>query len=174
MPKPDGEFYAPVMPRWFNNLLRLIFALFGLGAAYMCLKGWGQTHVLLIIFLSIFSVVFVSLAIHPGGVARFSNTPFLMADRHGMYFKHRMTGATELGPDADNENAIRKKWIFIPWAAISNIRIAPVSKYGLSSDDYMLGAIFDLDGIISGDLDSFIYPEIGKKSANFSAVFYFW
>jgi hypothetical protein len=56
----------------------------------------------------IFSVIFISLAIHPGGVARFSKTPFLMADRHGMYLKHRMAGTIELGANADSENAKRK------------------------------------------------------------------
>jgi hypothetical protein len=37
----------------------------------------------------------------------------------------------------------------------------------------MLGAIFELEGIAIGDLDSFVYPEKGKKSANFSAAFYY-
>ena len=170
MPELVGDFYAPVMPRWFNNVLRFSLLSFGLAVAFLLLKGFDHMNVLEKVLLTILPVAFLFMAIHPRGLTGLSKTPFFLADIKGMYLRHRMAEGLEVGHLAEIENTKRKSWIFIPWTAISNIRVEKVS---MGDDGYgSYSVVFDLKGINRRDVEPFLLSIFHEHPPDFSAAFY--
>lgn len=82
------------------------------------MRSWSEMPVLAQIMVAVLTPLFLIVAIHPKGWAQLSTVPFLYADQSGMYFP------------SNNPRVLGKKyecrWLFVPWANISNLRVASV------------------------------------------------
>ena len=170
MPKLAGDFFAPVMPRWFNNVLRIVILICGLAIVFILLGEFNHLNVLEKILLGILPVVFIFMATHSRGVMSLSKTPFFLADINGIYLKHRLAGTPEVGQNAEIENAKRKLWIFIPWTAITIIRTEKVMLGDDGKGSYSV--VIDLEGINRKDVEPFLLSIFNEQSHKFSAAFY--
>lgn len=150
MPNLGSEAYAPTMPEWFSNLLRLISIMFAIGVVWLGFSDWAKMPLFAQIIICILPPVFFFSAFSSRGWAQYSVMPFFLADRLGMYFKHKNALITHLGKDAQLENSQRKHWLFIPWENISNIRVSKVTTH----DGSFNGAVLDVKAT-KEELDQF-------------------
>lgn len=168
MPKLEGEVYAPVMPKWAANLLRLLSLGFSVGAAGLGFYEWHHMPIFARVIVVILSPAMMIAAIHPKGWATLSAIPFFLADKDGLYFKHKMSGVTHLGGDAELKNALRASWLFVPWKHISNFRIETVR----SNNGFSKAGVLDVvasDEELKDFFGYWIYQESGEASVAFYA-----
>jgi hypothetical protein len=150
MPNLGSEAYAPKMPEWFTNLLRLISVLFAVGVAWLGFREWAKMPLFAQIIVCILPPAFFFSAFSSRGWALYSSTPFFLANRLGMYFKHKNALITHLGKGAEAENSRRKSWLFVPWENIANIRVSKVTTH----DGSFNGAVLDVKAT-KEELDQF-------------------
>lgn len=172
MPNLGSEAYAPVMPKWFTNLLRLVSLSFAIATVWGSVRSWVTLPWWVQILVCILVPVFFFAAIHSNGWAYYSSSPFLLADRFGMYFKHKNALTTHIGKGAQTENSRRKCWLFVPWENISNIRVSKVKTHEGSFNGAMLDVKATADeldsffGVRQADKDKITLPD-GSVSVGF-------
>ncbi|MDO9365487.1 MAG: hypothetical protein Q7T58_03960 [Methylotenera sp.] len=140
MPNLGSEAYAPMMPEWFANSLRLFSVLFAIALAWFSIHDWAKMPLWAQWLVCILVPAFLFSALHSKGWSQYSSIPCFLADHLGMYFKHKNALTTHLGKNAEIENNQRKNWLFVPWENISNIRISKVSTH----DGSFNGAVLDV------------------------------
>ena len=171
MPTLGSDAYAPTMPVWFTNLLRLVSILFATALVWLAMRGWATLPVWVLILICILAPVFFFSALNSRGWALYSTTPFFLADHLGMYFKHRDALTKHLGKDAEIKNQQRKAWLFVPWENISNIRLAKVISHEGTSE----GAAMDVKATAEEVAQFFIDDLKDKQSRQedmFAVAFY--
>jgi hypothetical protein len=141
MPNLTGDVYAPVMPMWFVNGLRVFSILFSSGVAWLSYKNWLEMPTFAKVIVSIFvPVFFLSAFSAKKWWATYSVTPFFLADHLGMYFQRNAALLTYIGNQNQYQKNQLKQWLFVPWKHIFHVRVAKVS----TSDGYADGAVFDV------------------------------
>lgn len=140
MPTLGTYTYAPTMPVWFTNLLRLVSILFATALVWLGMRDSATLPNWTLVLICILAPVFFFSALSSRGWALYSTTPFFIADHLGMYFKHTDASTKHLGKDAEIKNLQRKTWLFVPWENISSIRVAKVISYDGTSE----GAALDV------------------------------
>jgi hypothetical protein len=142
MPTLTGEVYAPVMPMWLANSLRLFSLLFSLGAAWLGFHDWSNMPTFAKVIICILSPVFFFSALSSKkGWALYAKNPFFLADRSGMYFRHNQAFTTFIGNNNQDKKHQSQQCLFVPWNNIANIRVSKVS----ADDGYIDGAVFDVN-----------------------------
>lgn len=140
MPHLGSEVYAPTMPVWLTNLLRLFSLVFALFVAWLGFHDWSKMPLWVLVIVCIIPPLFLMAAFSAKGWAQYSSRPFFLADYHGMYFKHKEALITHVGKDAPIINEHRKNWLFVPWKNISNIRVSKIFTHHGSTS----AAMFDV------------------------------
>jgi hypothetical protein len=171
MPSLGSEAYAPMMPKWFTNLLRLISLLFAIAVAWFSIHDWAQMPLWVKLLVCILVPVFFFSALHAKGWSQYSSTPFFLADHLGMYFKHKHAVTLHLGKNAEAENNRRKSWLFVPWKNISNIRVSKVATHDGSTN----GAVLNVKATEEELQDFFADIQVDKhlqQDGSVSVAFY--
>ena len=166
MPNLGSDAFAPVMPKWFTNLLRLISIAFALAVTWFSIHDWAKMPVWVQGLVCVLVPAFFFSAFHSKGWALYSTVPFFLADHRGMYFKHKHALTTHLGKDAEVKNKLRKTWLFVPWQNISNIRVAKVATHEGSFN----GAVLDIKATNEESEEFFAGRKIDKNSQQDGSV----
>lgn len=167
MPNLGSEAYAPMMPKWATNMLRLLSLGFAVGSAWLAMQEWHRMPLFAQVIMAILPPAMLYAAAHPKGWATLSTVPFFLADRNGLYFKHKMADVTHLGKDAESKNALRAGWLFVPWEHISNIRIEKVR----GNEGTVSGGVLDVQAS-EDELKDFFGHWQYQKSGEASVAFY--
>lgn len=69
MPNLRSEAYAPAMPEWFSNLLRLISIMFAIGVVWLGFSDWAKMPLFAQIIICILPPVFFFSAFSSRGWA---------------------------------------------------------------------------------------------------------
>lgn len=170
MPALLGDVYAPVMPRWLTNLLRLLFIGFAVITAWFSAHDWADMPVLFKVLVCILIPVFLFGALHPRGWAQLSVVPFFMADHLGMYFPHNYGLVDAIGKNAEDLNRQFKQWLFVPWENISNVR---AEYLDIGQDGKTLCAVFDIQAF-SPEFESYFVSKrwVDKQTGSDAVAFY--
>ena len=104
-PSPDGECFVYRLPVWLGQLLRLAFGIAGITTACLAAENWGALPVPLRVLCAFLAAGFFLVAIKRKILE--PHTHFV-ADEQGIFF-----------PGQD-------KWLFVPWANISDIRVIEI------------------------------------------------
>ncbi len=168
-PTLTGDYYAPVMPKWFTCILRLLSLFFALGILWIGVHDWKDIPVWARLILIVLIPSFLFASIHEKGWAILSSNPFFMADKNGMYFKHKFADVTEIGGHATTENQRRKAWLYVPWISISNIRL---EKIYLAGEGAVKSAVLDIKNEGSAPIDEFFGKGLVSNNGTVTVVFY--
>lgn len=142
MPRLTGDVYAPVMPMWFVNGLRLFSLLFSSCVAWLSYRSWLEMPIFAKVIVSILiPLFFLSAFSAKKWWATYAVSPFFLADHLGMYFQRNASLLTYIGNKNQHQKNQLKQWLFVPWNHIFHVRVAKVS----TSDGYADGAVFDVN-----------------------------
>ena len=113
LPSPHGRVFAARAPRWLTRLLRLASLGFGCATLWFSAHDCSRMPVWSRWLTGALVPAFFLMALHPRGWARLSSVPFFRADEVGMCFpSHR-----------NDERGRAPRWLFVPWEAISDVRV---------------------------------------------------
>ena len=105
VPTLEGEHFVYRLPRWLVHLLRAFSGIAGITTALIAIQHWGDMPVQFRALTCLLVPAFFYFAT----TRRTGNRHVhLLADEQGMFF-----------PGGD-------KWLFVPWANISNIRVVKI------------------------------------------------
>jgi hypothetical protein len=142
MPTLTGEFYAPVMPMWLANALRIFSLLFSLGVAWLGFHDWSSMPTFAKVIVCILAPAFFLISLSSKkGWATYALNPFFLADNAGMYFRHKDAFTTFIGNNNQEKKAKSKQWLFVNWTNIKNIRVARI----ITEDGNAKCAAFDIN-----------------------------
>lgn len=170
MPTLTGDVYAPVMPRWLTNLLRLLFIAFAVVTMRFSIHDWAEMPVFFRVLSCILIPGFLFFALHPRGWAQLSVKPFFMADQLGMYFPHNYNLVNAIGKNAEDLDRQFRQWLFVPWENISNVR---TESLDIGNDGKTLCAVFDIKAF-SPEFESYFVSKHwdDKQTGNDAIAFY--
>jgi hypothetical protein len=142
MPALTSDVYAPVMPMWLANTLRLLSVTLAVYMAYLGYNEWSNMPTFAKVIICILSSAFFFFSLSSEkGWALYAKNPFFLADRSGMYFRHNQAFTTFIGNNNQDKKHKSQQWLFVPWSNIANIRVARV---GSTTDGYSDAAAFDV------------------------------
>lgn len=138
MPNLTGDVYAPVMPMWFVNGLRLFTLFFSLGLAWLSYHDWSNMPIFARVIVAVLAPVFFLSALSAKKWwATFAVNPFFLADHLGMYFRRNDSFMHYIVNKNKHQKNGLKQWLFEPWQHINHVRVAKVN----TSDGYTDGAV---------------------------------
>ena len=159
MPHLTGDVYAPVMPMWFANGLRLFALLFSLGMAWVGYQNWSDMPTFAKVIVGVLApVLFFSALSSKNCWATFAVNPFFLANHLGMYFRQYDSLLYYIGNKNEHQKNIIKQWLLVPWKNIHHVSVAKVS----TSDGYTDGAVFDVNAI-DEEVSAFFDADIKDK-----------
>ena len=136
----DGT-YAPIMPLWLVNGLRIFSVLFSLYVAWLGYLDWSKMPIFAKVTICLLAPAFLYFSLSSKkGWATYVSNPFFLADHKGVYLRHQNAFTTFLGSSNQDKKRQSQQCLFVPWCNIANIRIGSVS----SSDGYSTAAVFDV------------------------------
>lgn len=154
MPGLQWEHYAPCIPEWFINLLRIVFLGLGVLMAKVVFENWQMMPLWVsILFCVLIPVIFLGV-FHSRGLGFWSSNPLFLADHLGMYFSDSNRVVWAVGVKQP-----QNRWLFVPWENISKIWVATISD----SEGYSKSAVIDVNASLEEVNQFFGYVIVGEN-----------